>query len=77
METFVKMQTENIRNIFNIEDTLIDKGNKANITLFSPDQEYVFEEKDILSKSKNNAFVGKKLKGKVIGIINGEKLFLK
>ena len=76
-EQFVKMQTENIRSIFKIEETLIDKGKKANITLFSPDVEYVFEEKDILSKSKNNAFVGKKLKGRVIGIINGDKLFLK
>ena len=76
-ETFVKMQSENTRNIFKIESPLIDKGHKANITLFKPGEEYVFEEKDILSKSKNNAFVGKKLKGKVIGIINGDKLFLK
>ncbi len=49
----------------------------ANITLFLPDEEYIFEEKDIFSKCKNNAFIGKKLKGKVIGIINGDKLFLK
>ena len=76
-ETFVKMQSENTRNIFKIESPLVDNGHKANITLFKPDEEYVFEEKDILSKSKNNAFVGKKLKGKVIGIINGDKLFLK
>jgi len=71
------MQTENIRSIFKIEETLFEKGKKANITLFNPDAEYVFEEKDILSKSKNNAFISKKLKGKVIGIINGDKLFLK
>ena len=76
-EQFVKMQTENIRSIFKIEETLIDKGKKAHITLFNPDAEYVFEEKDILSKSKNNAFIGKKLKGRVIGIINGDKLLLK
>ncbi|HWH62007.1 MAG TPA: dihydroorotase [Ginsengibacter sp.] len=76
-ETFVKMQSENTRNIFKIESPLIDKGHKANITLFKQGEEYVFKEKDILSKSKNNAFVGKKLKGKVIGIINGDKLFLK
>lgn len=75
-EHFVKMQTENTRSIFKIEETLIDKGGKANVTLFKPDAEYVFEEKDIFSKSKNNAFIGKKLKGQVIGIINGDKLFL-
>ena len=73
----VKMQTENIRSIFNIPIPSINNNEKANITLFSPDDEYVFEEKDIFSKCRNNAFVGKKLKGKVIGIINGDKLFLK
>jgi dihydroorotase len=44
--------------------------------LFVPDEEYVFEEKDILSKSKNNAFINQKLKGKVIGIIHKDKLLL-
>ncbi len=77
MEQFVKMQTENIRAIFKIEETLIDTGKKANVTLFNPGEEYVFEEMDIVSKSKNNSFIGKKLKGRVIGIINGEKLFFK
>jgi len=76
-EHFVKMQTENIIDIFKIEKNIIDNGRKANLTLFSPDVEFVFEEKDILSKSNNNAFIGKKLKGQVIGIINGDKLFLK
>lgn len=76
-EHFVKMQTENINGIFKIEETFIEEGRKANITLFNPDEEYVFEEKDIFSKSKNNAFIGKKLKGRVIGIINGDKLFLR
>ena len=75
-QNFVKMQTENIRSIFNIPIPSINKKEKANITLFTPDEEYVFEEKDIFSKCNNNAFVGKKLKGKVIGIINGDKLFL-
>jgi dihydroorotase len=75
-ETFVKMQTENIRSVFNLPASSIAEGEKANLTLFVPDQEYVFEEKDILSKSKNNAFVNQKLKGKVIGIINKDQLFL-
>jgi dihydroorotase len=74
---FVKMQTDNIRRIFKIDSPSLNNGERANITLFTPDEEYVFEEKDIFSKCRNNAFVGKKLKGKVIGIINGDKLFLK
>ena len=74
---FVKMQTQNIRDIFKIESPVVEIGQKANFTLFSPDEEYIFDEKDIYSKCRNNAFIGKKLKGRVIGIINGENLFLK
>ena len=75
-EIFVKMQTENIRTIFNLPIPSIAEGENANLTFFIPGEEYLFEEKDIFSKCKNNAFVGKKLKGKVIGIINQDKLFL-
>ena len=75
-EDFVKMQTEKIRSIFNIPIPAISKGEKANLTLFVPGEEYVFEEKDIFSKCRNNAFIGKTLKGSVIGIINGDKVFL-
>jgi dihydroorotase len=75
-ETFVKMQTENIRSVFNLPVASITEGEKANITLFVPGEEYIFEEKEILSKSKNNAFINKKLKGKVIGIFNKDKLVL-
>ena len=75
-ETFVKMQTQNIRQIFNQPEVSIAVGEKANITLFVPNKEFVFEEKDILSKSKNNAFVKNKLKGKVIGIFNKDRLLL-
>ena len=76
VETFVKMQTENIRKIFNQPVPLIEEGNQANLTFFVPGEEFVFEEKNILSKSKNNAFLNHKLKGKVIGIYNKDKLFL-
>jgi dihydroorotase len=75
-DTFIKMQTENIHSVFNLPAASIAEGEKANLTLFLPNEEYVFEEKDILSKSKNNAFINKKLKGKVIGIINKDKLLL-
>ena len=70
------MQTENIHSVFNLPLSSIAEGEKATLTLFVPNNEYVFEEKDIVSKSKNNAFVNQKLKGKVIGIINKDKLHL-
>jgi len=75
-ERFLQMQTENIRQIFNLPIPSIAEGEKANLTLFTPNEEYVFEETNIYSKSKNNAFIDKNLKGKVIGIINKDRLFL-
>ncbi|MEO6453967.1 MAG: dihydroorotase [Ginsengibacter sp.] len=73
---FVKMQSEHIRKIFNLHLPQIKKGEKADLTLFNPDIEYLFTEEHIYSKSKNNAFIGKTLKGRAIGIINGDKVFL-
>lgn len=74
--SFVKMQTENIRSVFNLQLPSFQAGQKANLTLFLPEEEYIFEEKNILSKCKNNAFIQQKLKGRVIGIINKDKLYL-
>lgn len=73
---FVKMQSESIRKIFGIPVPQIKKEDKANLTLFIPDVKYMFTEHHIYSKSKNSAFIGKELKGKVTGIINGDKMFL-
>ena len=75
-DQFITMQTENIRSIFNVPRPSFAVGEKANFTLFLPADEYVFKEENIVSKSRNNAFVGKKLKGKVIGIIMKDKVHL-
>ncbi|RYD81278.1 MAG: dihydroorotase [Sphingobacteriales bacterium] len=62
------------RRIFGLPIPAIEEGAAAVLTLYVPDVEYTFEEKMIRSKSKNNPFVGKKLKGKVVGIINKNKI---
>ena len=64
------------RTIFGQEKALISEGEKANITLFNPEEESMFTEGNVLSKSKNSAFLGVKTKGKVYGIYNQEKLVL-
>ncbi|WP_310554942.1 dihydroorotase [Flavobacterium sp.] len=64
------------KTVFNIENETLDEGQKANITLFNPEGNYTFTENNILSKSKNSAFLGQNLKGKVYGIYNQGKLIL-
>jgi dihydroorotase len=62
------------RRIFGLPVPEIKEGEPAVLTLYVPDAEYQFEENMIRSKSKNNPFVGKQLKGKVVGIINKNKI---
>ncbi|UAB75225.1 dihydroorotase family protein [Mesoflavibacter sp. SCSIO 43206] len=54
----------------------IEEGEIANITLFNPNEKYVFSNSNILSKSKNSAFIGQELKGKVYGIYANKKIVL-
>ena len=75
-EDFVQMQTINVRNIFGLPVPEIKEGATASLTLFVPDEEFTFEESMIQSKSKNSPFIGKKLKGKVVGIINKSNIHL-
>jgi dihydroorotase len=49
-------------------------GYDADITIFDPNIEYVYEKESIVSKSKNTPFIGKKLKGKVMYTIVGGKI---
>ena len=61
---------------FGIESQTIAEGKIANISLFNPEGKSVFTNENILSKSKNSAFLGTETKGKVYGIYNQAKLIL-
>ena len=51
----------------------ICEGKIADLTIFDPNIEYVYEKESIVSKSKNTPFIGKKLKGLVkYTIVGGE-----
>lgn len=65
------------RNIFKIDNNTIAEGSKANLTLFNPKKEYIFTKENILSKSKNSAFLNHTMNGDVYGVINGDKQTLK
>ncbi|PWH87154.1 dihydroorotase [Brumimicrobium oceani] len=50
-------------------DTSIKENNFADLTLFDPTIEWVFDKESNLSKSENSPYFGKNMKGKAIGII--------
>jgi dihydroorotase len=60
--------------VFNQVTPQIKEGQIANLTLFEPETSYTFEKSHIVSTSKNSAFLGKPMKGTVIGIMNNKKV---
>lgn len=75
-EKFVQLASSNPRRIFGLPPASVKKQGRADLTMFLPDESYTLEERHIRSKSKNTPFIGRQLTGRVIGIINGDKLFL-
>lgn len=76
LNQLIDMLSINPRRLFGLPVPEIKEGAVASLTLFNPDTEYIFDSSMIYSRSKNSAFVDKKLKGKVIGIINKGKVEL-
>jgi len=64
------------KNILNVERQIVALNQKASFTLFTSQENWVFGKEHILSKSKNSAFLGHPMKGKVIGIYNQGKLII-
>ncbi len=64
----------NAKTIFGLPQNKIEVNIKAELSLFTPNIESIFTKEDILSKSKNSAFLGQKTKGKAYGIFNNGKL---
>jgi dihydroorotase len=62
--------------IFGIENQKIKLKNKASFSLFTIDDDWTFGKENILSKSRNSAFIGQPMKGKPVGIYNQGKLVL-
>lgn len=64
----------NARNIAEISENPIQRDNKADLTVFSTDSTWTFSKDQIISHTSNSPFVGKEMKGTIVGIINNGKL---
>ena len=62
---------------FGITDHVVNENHMANLTLFNPEKKWIFKKENILSKSKNSAFLNMEMIGNVYGIFNQSKLVLK
>ena len=61
---------------FGINNHSIQEGSNADLTLFTSNNNYTFSKSNILSKSKNSAFLGMKMSGTSLGVIVGEKYII-
>lgn len=69
----VRLMSYNPAQILKIDRGEIKEGAIADLTIFNPDEIYIYEEASIVSKSKNTPWIGKKLQGKVhYTIVSGD-----
>ena len=70
----VRLMSYNPAKILGIDKGVIKEGKTADITIFNPNIEYVYKEEDIVSKSKNTPWIGKRLKGQAEYTIVGGRV---
>ncbi len=64
------------RKILSLNPVVIDEDDEANLTIFDPEKSWIYEEKNIRSKSKNSPFIGQTFTGKILGVVNNNKMQL-
>ncbi|TND04835.1 MAG: dihydroorotase, multifunctional complex type [Bacteroidetes bacterium] len=70
IEKLAAIFSANPRRLLGINVPSVKEGETANLTVFDPDMEWTFTEKDICSLSRNTPAVGMKLKGKALAVAN-------
>lgn len=76
IDKIIEKLTISPRKLLRLENVSIKEGTQANLSIFDPSQEWIYESKNIQSKSKNSPFIDKKLTGKVKAVINKGKVFI-
>jgi dihydroorotase len=69
--------TVNPARLLNLNKGTLSLGADADVTVFDPEQEWVYTREDSASKSRNNPFFGWKLHGKAVAtIVAGKQVFV-
>lgn len=64
------------RQLLKLPQPTIEEGQTANISVFSTDMCWNYNQTSIHSKSKNSPFINKNLVGRAIAVINNNKIFI-
>lgn len=67
----VRVMSYNPAKLLGLNKGEIKEGKDADLTIFDPNKEYVYLKENIVSKSKNTPWIGKKLKGQVVYTVVG------
>lgn len=74
LDRLIELLSIHPRKVLGLEPVRIEEGAVANLTLFHPDQEWVYEESAIRSKSRNSPLIGHTFRGKALGVIRGHEV---
>lgn len=74
-EELISLLTTKPAEIYGLSVAKIKEKQQAELTFYQFDEQWTPTLNDIKSKSKNAPLIGKKLKGKVIGVLNDKQIF--
>lgn len=75
LKQIIEKMSTNPRKILKLPEINIAVGEKANLTIFSPDEEWVVDINTFKSKSRNSPYNGIRLRGKPVYTINNNQLY--
>lgn len=76
LEEIIARFTTGPRTVLNLETPTIKEGSKAEITIFTPSLQWIYEKEDIKSLSQNSPLIGKEMIGLPVGVVNKGQLYL-
>lgn len=76
LQQLVDKMSDAPRSILNLPELKIEEGADANLTFFNTDEKWIFDVKNVRSKSRNSPYLDKELTGRAVGIYNRGELVL-